>query len=100
MQFLQDKNLLKSNDDRCALSEKDITEDEVKHELNKIKINQSSRNYGLTKEFCEVFWDHVKNPLLLSFKMAFLKRELRTSQKQVVIKLIQKKDRDKRFIKN
>ena len=32
--------------------------------------------------------------------MAFLKKELSTSQKQAVIKLIEKKDRDKKFIKN
>ena len=32
--------------------------------------------------------------------MAFLKRELSTSQKQAVIKLIEEKDRDKRFVKN
>ena len=31
--------------------------------------------------------------------MVFLKKELRTSEKQAVIKLIEKKDRDKRFIK-
>ena len=32
--------------------------------------------------------------------MAFLKKELSTSQKQAAIKLVEKKDRDKRFIKN
>ena len=32
--------------------------------------------------------------------MAFLKKELSTSQKQAVIKLIKEKDHDKRFIKN
>ena len=32
--------------------------------------------------------------------MAFLKKELSTSQKQAVIKLIEKKDLDKKFIKN
>ena len=100
LQFLQDKNLPKLNDDQCALCEKDITEEEVKHELNKMEINKSPGNDGLTKEFYEAFWDHVKVPLLLSFKMAFLKKELSTSQKQAVIKLIEKKDRDKRFIKN
>ena len=42
------------------------------------------------KEFYEAFWDHVKVPLLL-FKMAFLKKELRTSQKQAVIKFIEKR---------
>ena len=100
MQYLQDKSLPKLNDDQCALCEKDITEEEVKHELNKMEINQSLGNDGLTKEFHEIFWDHVKIPLLLSFKMAFLKKELSTSQKQAVIKLIEKKNRDKRFIKN
>ena len=43
------------------------------------------------KNSMKIFWDHVKIPLLLSFKMAFLKKELSTSQKQAVIKLIKKK---------
>ena len=31
MQYLQDKSLSRLNDDQCALCEKDITEEEVKH---------------------------------------------------------------------
>ena len=65
-----------------------------------MEINKSPGNDGLTKEFYEAFWNHVKVPLLLSFKMTFLKKELSTSQKQAAIKLIEKKDRDKRFTKN
>ena len=57
-------------------------------------------NDGLSKEFYEVFWDDVKFPLLASINDAFIKEQLSTSQKHVVIKLIEKKDRDKRFIKN
>ena len=95
--YLQDKNLPKLNDDQCALWKKGITEEEVKHELNKMEINKSPGNDGLTKEFYETFWDYVKVPLLLSFNMAFLKKELSTSQKQAVIKLIEKKDHNKRF---
>ena len=95
--YLQDKNLPKLNDDQCALWKKGITEEEVKHELNKMEINKSPGNDGLTKEFYETFWGYVKVPLLLSFNMAFLKKELSTSQKQAVIKLIEKKDRNKRF---
>ena len=67
MQYLHDKNLRKLNDDRCSLCEKDKTEEEVKHELNKMEINKFPGNDGLTKEFYEAFWDHVKVPLLLSF---------------------------------
>ena len=95
--YLQDKNLPKLNDDQCALWKKGITEEEVKHELNKMEINKSPGNDGLTKEFYETFWDYVKVPLLLSFNMAFLKKELSTSQKQAVIKKKKKKDHNKRF---
>ena len=38
--------------------------------MNKMKINKSPGNGSLTNEFYEAFWDHVKVPLLLSFKMA------------------------------
>ena len=95
MQLLQDENLLKLNDHQCALCEKDITGEEVKQELNKMEISKSPRNDGLRKEFYETFWYHVKAPLLLSSKMAFLNKELSTSQKQAVIKLIEKEDRHK-----
>ena len=56
-------------------------EEKVKHELNKMEINNPPLTDGLTKEFYEAFWDHVKAPLLIPFKMAFLKSELSTSQK-------------------
>ena len=100
LQYLQDKNLPKLNEVQCLLCGKDVTEEEVKSELNKREINKSLGNVGLTKEFYEAFWDHVKLPLPLSFKVDFLKNELITSQKQAVIKLIEKKDTNKRFIKN
>ena len=100
MQYLQDKNLPKLNDDECALSEKDITVEEVKRELNKMEISKSPGNDVLTKEFYEAFWDHLKVPLLLSFKIAFLKEELSTSQKQAVIKTYRKKGLRQKVYKN
>ena len=62
--------------------------------------NKSPGNDGLTKEFYEVFWEDLKTPLISSFKSAFDKGELSSSQKQAVIKLIEKKDKDKRLIQN
>ena len=53
----------------------------------------------IIKEFYEVFWDDVKIPLLASINDAFIKEELSTSQKQAVLKLIEKKKISKRFIK-
>ena len=62
--------------------------------------NKSPGNDGITKEFYEAFWDDLKTPLRLSVNIAFKLGELSTSQKQAVITLIEKKDKDKRLIKN
>ena len=68
--------------------------------LKSMDNNKSPRNDGLSKEFDECFWDEVKKPFLASIHKAFLNQELSTSQKQAVIKMLEKKDKDKRFIKN
>ena len=57
-------------------------------------------NDGITKEFYIKFWDAVKERLCASIQQSFIAGELSTSQKQAFIKLIEKKDRDKTFIKN
>ena len=61
---------------------------------------KSPGNDGITKQFYIKFWDAVKEPLCASTQRSFIAGELSTSQKQTIIKLIEKKDRDKRFIKN
>ena len=61
--------------------------------------DKSPEDDGTTKEFYIKFWD-VKEPLCSSIQQSFIEGELSTSQKQAIIKLIEKKDRDKRFIKN
>ena len=43
-----------------------------------MKINKSPGNNGLRRELYKDFWDHNKGCLFLSFKMAFLRRELST----------------------
>ena len=53
--------------------------------------NKSPGNNSLTKEFYEVFWEDLKTPLISSFKSAFVKGELSNSQKQAVIKLMEKR---------
>ena len=51
------------------------------------------------KEFYEISWDDVKNPLLASINDAFIKEELSTSQKQALIKLIEKKTETKDLLR-
>ena len=55
---------------------------------------------GLTKEFYEHFWDNLKFYFINSLKQSKIEGNLSISQRQAVIKLIAKKDRDKRFLKN
>ena len=46
------------------------------------------------------FWDAIKEPLFESLIEAKSKNSLSTSQRQALIKLLEKKDRDKRYIEN
>ena len=68
--------------------------------LSAMKINKSPGNDGITKEFYQHFWAILGNFLVATLNYTFEKGELSVSQKQAVITLIEKKDRDKRFIKN
>ena len=61
--------------------------------------NKSSGNDGLTKEFFLSFWDHIKDIYISCTRTAGIKNEFSVSQRQAVIKLIEKKGKDKRFIK-
>ena len=59
---------------------------------------KSPGNDGLIKEFCQYFWNLIKNPLMNSIKEARKKKKLSIFQRQAVIKLIGKRDREKRYI--
>ena len=54
---------------------------------------------GLTKEFYEHFWDDLKFYFINSLKQSKIDGNISISQRQANIKLIVKKDRDKRFVK-
>ena len=61
-----------------------------------MKNDKSPENDGITKE---LFWDDIKNSLSDPINNSFRSGELSTSQKQAVIKLIEKNP-DRRLIKN
>ena len=54
----------------------------------------------MSKEFYECFWNEIENPFLASIHKAFLNQKSRSSQKEAVIKMLEKKDKDKRSIKS
>ena len=50
--------------------------------------------------FMKFFWQELKQPFMSSLNQAKVSKKLVTSQRQAVIKLLEKKDKDKRFISN
>ena len=80
--------------------EGETTEEEILKALKSMKNNKSPGNDGISKEFYQTFWNDLKNVFLPAFKKAYHTKKLSYSQYQAVIKLIEKKGRDKRFIKN
>ena len=62
--------------------------------------DKSPGNDSLTKDIYETFWNELKEIFVDSVLEAKEKGHLSISQRQAIIKLIEKKDRDKRFIKN
>ena len=98
--FLQSIDPPKLKEQETKNLEQSLSEKEFQSALRNIPNEKSPESDGLTKEFYETFWDDIKRPLTLSFQQALKKSELSTSQKQAVIKLIEKKGKDKRMIEN
>ena len=68
--------------------------------LQTFQKNKSPVNDGLTAEFCLAFWPLLGELIVDSLNYAFEYGELSNSQKQAVTTLIEKKEKDKRLVKN
>ena len=90
-------NLTSKNLDIC---QSEITEKDLITVLKSMPSGKSPGHDGLTKEFYEYFWDDLKFYFINSLKQSKIDGNLSISQRQAVIKLIAKKYRDKRFVKN
>ena len=82
------------------ICESEIIEKDLITVLKSIPISKSLRHDGLTKEFYEHFWGKLKFYFINSLKQSKIDGHLSISQRHAIIKLITKKDRDKRFVKN
>ena len=60
-----------------------------------VQNDKSLRNDELTKKFFVTLWNDIKDIFINSCRTANLKKELSTSQGQAIIKLTEKKDKDK-----
>ena len=99
-QYLDNLNMKRLSETEAALCEKSLTLDELSESLDEMQLDKSPGNDGLTTEFYKQFWDGVKSPYYDSLIQAKLYGELSTSQRQAIIRLIEKKDKDKTKICN
>ena len=100
MDYLHSLNLPKLlNDDRLSCEGK-LTLKECWEALTSMKNCKTPGNDGLTKEFYVCFFKQLGKLLASTLNYSFDHGEMSTSQKQAIIVLIQKKDRDSRLIKN
>ena len=84
------------------MCEGQLTVTECFNTLSSFKNNKTPGNDGLTVEFYKAFWNqiHVGNMLVDCLNYSHEHGELSTSQKQALIILLEKENRDRRFIKN
>ena len=100
MDYLRSKNLPKfSNDDRLCCEGK-LTLQECWEALNSMKNCKTPGNDGFAKEFYVCIFTQLGTLLVSTLNCSFDHGESSTSQKQAVIVLIQKTDRDSRLVKN
>ena len=99
LEYLNSINIPCLTDSDTQSCEGRLTVKECWDALRSMKNNKSPGNDGITKEFLEYFWGKLGTFLVSTLNHSFEKGELSASQKQAIITLIEKKDKDKRLIK-
>ena len=98
--FLEGLNLPKISESDKAMCDVEITLDDLKESMLSMSDDKSPGNDGISSEFYDFFWEEVGVLMYESFMEAKVKEELSASQRQAIIKLLEKMDKDRRFIKN
>ena len=98
--YLSQINISLPTEEQSQTCEFPLTKSELVNALIIIPNNESPGNDRLTKEFFKTFWEEMKMHLCNSIRTSYQNGELSTTQRHAVIKLIEKKDMDKKLIKN
>ena len=100
LEYLENLNLTRLNDAEKAVCEGTLTEKECWEALLTMGNNKSPGNDGLTKEFYVCFFNEISTYLIDVLNLSFAFGQLSNSQRQAIITLIEKKGKDKRYLKN
>ena len=98
--FLNDITIPSLTTEQSLSCEGNLTEKEIYNSLISFENNKSPGNDGLTKEFYCTFWDDIKDTFMKSLKESKQLKYLCASQGQPIIKLLEKPNKDKRYISN
>ena len=96
LNFTENLTIPKLSNYQQLFCEGQLTNTECCNVLVQLKNNKSPGNDGLTAEFYKHFWPVLGNLLVDSLNTAHITGKLSNSQRQAVIRLIEKKDKDKR----
>ena len=96
--FLNSISLPTLTNNEKLICEGEITEKDCS--LTNMENNKSPGNDGLTKEFYVIFWTELTDIFMSSIKESKKLQKLGVSQRQAIIKLIEKPNRDRRFLRN
>ena len=70
------------------------------HSLISFENNKSPDNNGLTKEIYWTFWNDIKDTFMKSLKESKQLKHICSSQRQTIIKLLEKSNKGKRYTSN
>ena len=98
--FLSGVDNKKLSFEQKEILDKNLTRSKLFEALRSFKNNKTPGNDGLTAEFYLAFWPLLEKQLVESLQFSHVHGQLSTSQKQALIILLEKKDKDRRFIKN
>ena len=99
-QFFDNPNIPKLTDDWKKLCEGKVSIEEVSEVLKTFKDNKVPGNDGRPAELYKTFWHLLGDSLVASFNTAFESGNMSTSQRQALITLIDKKDKDRSLLDN
>ena len=100
LDFLRNLNIPKLSDDDRTSCEGKLTLNECWEALKSMGSSKSPGNDGRTKEFYVCFFKDVGQYLIDALNLSFGYGMLSTSQRQAVITLVEKKQKDKRYLRN
>ena len=98
--FFNNDRIVKLNNDQKQKCEGQLTVNECLAALRTFNKNKSPGTDGLTAEFYLCFWKELGQVMVDSFNYAFAIGHLSISQRQGIIRLIPKKDKDPLYLKN